>query len=314
MTTVPLVEAKAVTRSFGHVTALADVTVTVSSFATGLLGANGAGKSTFMKIALGLLAPNGGDVRVLGLDARTQRPEIRRRVGYMPEHDCLPRDVSGVDFVVQVAELRGLPRRDAIRRASEVLFAVGLEEERRRAIGTYSLGMKQRCKLAQSLVHGPDLVVLDEPTNGLDPSGRTEMLSIVRRLSRELGIGVLVSSHVLDDIERTCNEVVVLHQGRVVEQQPVAQQVGTGPVSVRVTGDLGGFAGALNDRGVATVPDRFGDIRIERADQAVLDLIRDLAVERDVGILRIVEDTHRLEEVVVGAMTTPPPSGGADSA
>ncbi|HVX42453.1 MAG TPA: ABC transporter ATP-binding protein, partial [Mycobacteriales bacterium] len=295
-------QAAGVTKEYGRVTALSDFTADITSPATGRLGANGAGKSTFMKIALGLIAATSGQIRVLGLDAATQRGQIRQRVGYMPEHDCLPRDLSAVDLVVQLGQLRGLPRRDAVRRASDVLFAVGLEEERRRFIGTYSLGMKQRTKLAQALVHGPDLVVLDEPTNGLDPAGRAEMLSIIRRLSHELGIGVLVSSHVLEDIERTCNEVLVLHQGRLVRRAPVHEQVGTGPVSIRVTGNVAEFAHALNERGIPTTPDRSGDIRLERADPAILDLVRDLAVERGVGLLRIADEEHRLEDVVVGAM------------
>jgi ABC-2 type transport system ATP-binding protein len=297
-------ECTGVSLSFGRVTALDDVTVSVTAPATGLLGANGAGKSTLMKVALGLLVPDSGQVRVLGLalESAAERAQVRQRVGYMPEHDCLPTDMSGQDLCVHIAQLRGLSRRDARRRASEVLFAVGLEEERRRSIDTYSLGMKQRTKLAQALVHGPDLVVLDEPTSGLDPAGRTEMLAIVRRLSRELGITVLVSSHVLDDIERTCDEVVVLRGGRLAAQQPVEAAVVAGPVALRVTGDLVAFARALGGRGVATFATETGDIGIQAAGPTQLAVVRDLAADLGVGILSLLDHGDRLENSVVAAM------------
>ncbi|MEJ7774421.1 MAG: ABC transporter ATP-binding protein [Nocardioidaceae bacterium] len=304
----PAIECAGLSRRFGAVRALDDVTLAVTAAATGLLGANGAGKSTLMKVALGLLAPDGGTVRVLGLALETagERAQVRRRVGYMPEHDCLPTDMSGQDLCVHIAQLRGLSRRDARRRASEVLFAVGLEEERRRSIDTYSLGMKQRTKLAQALVHGPDLVVLDEPTSGLDPAGRSEMLAIVRRLSRDLGIRVLVSSHVLDDIERTCDEVVVLRSGRLAAQQPVESTVRSGPVALRVTGDLGAFAQALTVRGVPTYPTEQGDIGIASAGQAELAAVRDLAADLGVGILSLLDHGDRLETSVVAAMSREP--------
>src|SRR4051812_38868614 len=285
----------------------------VTAAATGLLGANGAGKSTLMRVALGLTPADSGTVRVLGIDAAVERDAVRRRVGYMPEHNCLPTEMSAQDMCVHVAQLRGLSRRDARRRASEVLFAVGLEEERRRAISTYSLGMRQRSKLAQALVHGPDLVVLDEPTSGLDPAGRREMLAIVRRLSHELDIRVLVSSHVLEDIEQTCDEVVVLRSGKLAAQQPVLAAPRVGPVALRVTGDLGAFAGMLNARGVPTYPTQQGDIGIAVADSTTLALVRDLAVEAGVGILRLVDEGDRLEEAVIDAMSREPvpdvPSG-----
>lgn len=299
---VPALACAGVSMRFGEVAALTDVTVAISAPATGLLGANGAGKSTLMRIALGLLVPAAGSVRILGLDATTDRAGVRRRVGYLPEHDCLPTDMSAQDLCVHLGLLRGLGRRDAVRRASEVLFAVGLEEERRRSIATYSLGMKQRTKLAQALVHGPDLVVLDEPTSGLDPAGREEMLAIIRRLSHDLGIRVLVSSHVLEDIEQTCDEIVVLREGRVAAQQPVERRARLGPVALRVTGDLGAFAGALNAAGLATWPTREGDIGIAEATDEVLALVLRLARERGVGILALVDEGNRLEDVVVGAM------------
>ena len=288
-------------KTFGSVRALDGVSVSVAAPATGLLGANGAGKSTLMKVALGLLSPDEGDVRVLGLDARQQRAQIRARVGYMPEHECLPTDMSAQDLCIHLARLRGLPRRDALRRASEVLFAVGLEEERHRLVDTYSLGMRQRAKLAQALVHGPDLVVLDEPTSGLDPAGRTEMLAILRHLSRDLGIQVLLSSHVLEDIERTCDEVVVLASGRVSAQQAVLAREPVGPVLVQVTGDPVAFAALLSERGIA-VQVEAGRLLLPAAGRPELLVVRDVAVSAGVGISSMVDAANALEDAVVGAM------------
>lgn len=288
-------------KTFGEVRALDGVTVSVTAPATGLLGANGAGKSTLMKVALGLLAPDSGNVSVLGLDAATQRTQIRSRVGYMPEHSCLPTDMSAQDLCIHLARLRGLPRRDALRRASEVLFAVGLEEERHRLVDTYSLGMRQRAKLAQALVHGPDLVVLDEPTSGLDPAGRAEMLAILRHLSRDLGIQVLLSSHVLEDIERTCDEVVVLASGRVSAQQEVAGRQGSGPVRISVTGDPEVFAELLRADGLDAVVEA-GRVLLPSARRPELRQVRDVAVSAGIGITSLVDAANALEDAVVGAM------------
>jgi ABC-2 type transport system ATP-binding protein len=300
--TEPVLACDGLVKTFGDVRALDGVTVSLDAPATGLLGANGAGKSTLMKVALGLLGPDEGSVRVLGLDTARQRAQIRARVGYMPEHDCLPTDMSAQDLCIHVARLRGLPRRDALRRASEVLFAVGLEEERHRLIGTYSLGMTQRAKLAQALVHGPDLVVLDEPTSGLDPAGRHEMLAILRHLSRDLGIFVLLSSHVLDDVERTCDDVVVLAAGRVAAQQPVDGGPVAGRVAVSTTDTPAAFAEALRRRGVRATEDG-ARVILPSAGPAELAAVRDLAAERGAGITAMVEDTSALEDAVVAAMS-----------
>ncbi|TAL25305.1 MAG: ABC transporter ATP-binding protein, partial [Frankiales bacterium] len=231
----------------------------------------------------------------------TQRSQIRSRVGYMPEHSCLPTDMSAQDLCIHLARLRGLPRRDALRRASEVLFAVGLEEERNRLVDTYSLGMRQRAKLAQALVHGPDLVVLDEPTSGLDPAGRAEMLAILRHLSRDLGIQVLLSSHVLEDIERTCDEVVVLASGRVSAQQEVAGRQGSGPVRISVTGDPEVFADLLRADGLDAVVEA-GRVLLPSARRPELRQVRDVAVSAGIGITSLVDAANALEDAVVGAM------------
>src|SRR5689334_14796051 len=224
-----------------------------------------------MKALLGLVPPDAGRVSVLGLDAATHGRELRRRVGYMPEHDCLPTGMTARDLVVHLAELRGLPRRQAVLRASETLFQVGLEEERSRLIRTFSTGMKQRAKLAQALVHAPELVVLDEPTNGLDPAGREEMLLLVRRLSTELGIRVLLSSHVLEDVERTCDAVVLLREGRLVSAGQISAIAGGDArrLRVRVSGDRDGFAARLAARGV-TAEAQDGDFIVDGTSAATL--------------------------------------------
>jgi len=211
----------AVTVTYGSHAALREVTTAFVAGAVGLLGPNGAGKSTMFKSLLGFVAPSQGRMEVLGLDVATASLEIRARVGYMPENDAHIPGMNAVSFVAYCGELSGLPRVDAMQRAHEVLFYVGLGEARYRNVETYSTGMKQRIKLAQALVHDPDLLLLDEPTNGMDPRGRDEMLQLVRDLARNKGINVIVSSHLLPDIEVTCREVVVMDKGRVVAQGPI---------------------------------------------------------------------------------------------
>ena len=299
-----LIAAEGLVKRFGAITALDDVTVVLDAPATGLLGANGAGKSTLMRSLLGLVRPDAGRVEVLGVDAGGHAADVRRRLGYMPELDCLPLDMTARDLVVHMAELRGLPRRDAVLRASEVLFQVGLEEERSRLIRTFSTGMKQRAKLAQALVHSPELVVLDEPTNGLDPSGREEMLALVRRLSSELGIAVLLSSHVLEDVTRTCDAVVVLRDGRVVASGRIDELRGLSGdgVLVRVSGDAGRFEARLASRGL-TAARRDGDITVSGAgEDALLDGVRDAAAEAGVALRELRPAGRTLEDALVDVL------------
>ena len=214
---MPMIETEALTKRYGSVTALTELTVDVEPGVIGLVGANGAGKSTLIKILLGPAARRpSGRATVLGLDVATDGAAIRERVGYMPEHDCLPPDVSATEFVVHMARMSGLPPAAARERAADTLRHVGLYEERYRPIGGYSTGMKQRVKLAQALVHDPQLVLLDEPTNGLDPAGRDDMLGLIRRIGTEFGISVLVTSHLLGELERVCDHVVVIDGGRLL--------------------------------------------------------------------------------------------------
>ena len=299
-----LIAVEGLVKRFGAVTALDGVTLALDAPATGLLGANGAGKSTLMRLLLGLVRPDEGGVSVLGVDAARDAAEVRRRLGYMPELDCLPLEMTARDLVVHMAELRGLPRRDAVLRASEVLFQVGLEEERSRLIRTFSTGMKQRAKLAQALVHSPELVVLDEPTNGLDPSGREEMLALVRRLSSELGIAVLLSSHVLEDVTRTCDAVVVLREGRVVTAGRIDEMEGLAGdgVLVRATGDLEAFAGRLAARGLTARP-RDGGVAVGGApEDDLLDGVRDAAAEAGIALRELRPAGPTLEDALVEAL------------
>jgi ABC-2 type transport system ATP-binding protein len=202
--------------------ALRDVTTSFSTGAVGLLGPNGAGKSTMLKALLGFVIPTSGQMRVLGLDVASSPLEIRSRIGYMPESDAHIPGMNAVSFVAYCGELCGLPRADAMQRAHEVLFYVGLGEARYRNIETYSTGMKQRIKLAQALVHDPDLLFLDEPTNGMDPKGRDEMLELVRDLAYRKGVNLILSSHLLPDVEYTCDSVVVMDKGTVATAGPIA--------------------------------------------------------------------------------------------
>jgi ABC-2 type transport system ATP-binding protein len=217
----PVVTLDGVTVTYGHQAALADVTTSFAPGAVGLLGPNGAGKSTLIKALLGFVVPTRGRMHVLGFDVAAAPLDIRARIGYMPENDALIPGMNAVSFVAYCGELSGLPRVDAMQRAHEVLFYVGLGEARYRTVETYSTGMKQRIKLAQALVHDPDLLLLDEPTNGMDPKGRDEMLELVRDLAHDKGVRVIVSSHLLPDIEFTCTHVVVMDRGRVVASGPI---------------------------------------------------------------------------------------------
>jgi ABC-2 type transport system ATP-binding protein len=221
VTTAPVVTLEGVSVAYGRNAALRDVTASFPAGAVGLLGPNGAGKTTLIKSLLGFIAPQRGRMRVLGLDVAEQPLEIRARVGYVPESDAHIPGMNAVSFVAYCGELAGLPRADAVQRSHEVLFYVGLGEARYRNVETYSTGMKQRLKLAQALVHDPDLLLLDEPTNGMDPKGRDEMLALVHDLGHNKGVNLILSSHLLPDVEFACGHVVVLSGGAVATAGPI---------------------------------------------------------------------------------------------
>jgi ABC-2 type transport system ATP-binding protein len=298
-----LVEVDNVVKRYGSLVALDGVSARIEERAVGLLGANGAGKSTLMRTILGLIRPDEGSVNVMGMGLERSW-EIRRRLGYMPEHSALPMGMTARDLVVHMGELRGLPRRVAILRASEVLFQVGLEEERSRLIRTFSVGMKQRTNLAQAIVHSPSLVILDEPTNGLDPAGRDEMLTLVRRLSSDLGIAVIMSSHVLEDVVRTCDSVIVLREGRVAATRRIAPAAGEQDAAVRVQidGDAGRFVHSATDLGLRAEL-RDGWVLVDGPDSAtVLRGVRDAACTAEVGLRQLRPAGPTLEESLVGAI------------
>ncbi|HYW51312.1 MAG TPA: ABC transporter ATP-binding protein, partial [Gemmatimonadaceae bacterium] len=247
----PLLVVENLVKQYAGVRALDGVSFTISDGITGILGENGAGKSTAIKILLGLSQPTSGRAMVLGEDA-SRSVAVRARIGYMPEHDCLPTAVSAAEFLTHMAEVSGLPPTMARTRAADTLRHVGLFEERYRAIGGYSTGMKQRVKLGQALVHDPVFVFLDEPTAGLDPAGREDMLMLIRKTHREFGISVLFSSHLMSDIERTCDRIIVLQGGRLVQSGEVDQFTKeTETVFIEVDSHRPELIAALQRRGVA---------------------------------------------------------------
>jgi ABC-2 type transport system ATP-binding protein len=222
----PIIETSGLVMQFPSTRALDQLDVSISSGITGLVGANGAGKTTLISLALGLLAPTAGSIAVLGLDPGRNGPELRARIGYGPERNVLPDDLRAYDFVRHLAEVKGLPRDEARSRASDSLYLVGLGEERFRALGTMSTGQRQRVKLAQAIAADPRLIVLDEPTDGLDPVQRDEMLNIIRQVNRNFGIDVVLSSHVLEEVERVCDHVVALSAGRLIAQGRLSDLAG----------------------------------------------------------------------------------------
>jgi ABC-2 type transport system ATP-binding protein len=247
----PVVELQHVTVRYGARTALQDVSATFPTGAVGLLGPNGAGKSTMLRALLGFVPPTEGQMTVLGLDVAKSPLAVRSRIGYMPETDGHIPGMNAVSFVAFCGELAGLPRADAMQRAHEVLFYVGLGEARYRNVETYSTGMKQRIKLAQALVHDPDLLFLDEPTNGMDPKGREEMLALIADIARNKGLNVILSSHLLPDVEYTCEHVIVLDKGVVATQGAIEGLKGPGGsvVELRFKGEPAAFLAALTGAG-----------------------------------------------------------------
>lgn len=293
-----LIATESLTKTYrGGVTALADLTVVVEPGIIGLVGANGAGKSTLIKILLGLLPPTDGRVRVLGLDPITQSDQVRARVGYMPEHEALPPDLTAAELVTHLGRMSGLPRTVARERASEALRHVGLYEERYRSVGGYSTGMKQRVKLAQALVHDPDLLLLDEPTNGLDPAGRDAMLALIHRIGTEFGISVLVCSHLLGEVERICDTLVAIDGGRLLRADRIdAMTSATDVLAVEVsegTEDLAARLAALR------LPVRRDGrlLLVELADDGTYDQILGAVADLDLPLHRLDQRRHRVAEL-----------------
>ncbi len=282
-----------------EVVALSGVDLDVPPGRIGLVGANGAGKTTLLKIMLGILHPDRGSVQVLGHDVAADPLDVRFKVGYMPEGDCLPPDQTAADFVAYSAELAGLPPKAARQRSSDVLALVGLQEERFRPIGGFSTGMAQRTKLAQALVHDPELVLLDEPTAGLDPEGRDEMLDLIERLG-SFGIDAVVSSHVLGDIERTCEWVIMLDGGRVLRSGPLSGLEATGTVLLEVLDDPAALIAELQRRGADVHADGWRlHVRVEGGDPFAV--ARDALVAAGAGLRRLIPGATTLEDVFLRA-------------
>src|SRR6188508_1597878 len=300
---MPLISTRALTKRYPRgVTALDGLTVEIGEGVIGLVGANGAGKSTLIKILLGLIPATSGEAHVLDFDAATQGERIRERVGYMPEHDCLPPDVSATEFVTHMARVSGMPGGAARERTADVLRHVGLYEERYRQIGGYSTGMKQRVKLAQALVHDPRLLFLDEPTNGLDPAGRDEMLELIQRIGRDFGITVVVASHLLGEIERVAGWLVAIDAGRLLRTAPLTSFTErTGQLMVETEEAADNLAGRLTARGlVAAATGRTMIVEIASAGSGefdVFDVVRDEAVALGLPLVRIEHRRHQLEDL-----------------
>jgi ABC-2 type transport system ATP-binding protein len=303
----PIIETSALTKRYGQVVALDRVDLAVPRAAVGLLGPNGAGKSTLLRILLGLTRATAGGASVLGRDVDRDGQELRQRVGYMPETDTLPGGATAADFVAHMAEMSGLPRRAARQRAADVLYHVGLDEERYRLIKGFSTGMRQRVKLAQAIVHDPELVFLDEPTNGLDPLGREEMLALIERIHRQLGILVVLSSHILDDVERVCDYVVVLDGGEVVASQSLhVPEDETADLHVRVDGDPAPFLKTLAAAGIQSRPAGIeyasDEFLVHRDGERTLDAIRDAAAETGSPLRLLRPATRSLEDLYVDSV------------
>ena len=298
---MPLISARELTKRYPGVTALDGLTVDLEPGVIGFVGANGAGKSTFIRILLGLLPQTSGTVKVLGFDSQKEALELRKFVGYMPEHDCLPLDVSATDFVTHMGGMSGLPMTASRERAAEMLRHVGLHEERYRLIGSYSTGMKQRVKLAQALVHDPKLLLLDEPTNGLDPAGREEMLELVERTGREFGIAVMVTSHLLGEIERVCEHLMAIDGGKLHYSGPVANFTRqTSHLVLELDDEVPAFAERLRAAGFEVEGHGY-ELSLALAGDSMYDAVRDLAAEMEVPIARMEVTRHKLQELFTGA-------------
>jgi ABC-2 type transport system ATP-binding protein len=298
------IEVKDLHFSYGKVTALAGVSLKLGEGAAGLLGPNGAGKSTLLRILLGFLSPDRGEGKVLGYNIQGQQSLLRRYVGYMPEDDCLIPGMDAVTFASYFGELAGMPRQEAMKRAHEVLFYVGLGESRYRMLETYSAGMKQRLKLAQAIVHDPKLLFLDEPTSNLDPQGRKEILELIKDISSKKDIQVFISSHILSDIESICSYVVILNKGKVAAQGILSdlKEVQYRLYEIKVKGEEERFIQKLKSMGckVDETEDRLLKVYMP-ADKDLLEIFK-IASEESVQIRHFVKTQTSLEDIFASAV------------
>ena len=289
---------------FGQRDILQDLRVSLSGRTVGLLGPNGAGKSTLIQTLVGFCQPSSGTARVLGYDIRHDLPRIRSLIGYMPENDTFIGNMTAVSCVRMMGELSGLPPDAALERAHEALFYVGLGEARYRLLGTYSLGMKQLAKLAQAIVHGPKLLILDEPTNGLDPPARQRMIRLIQEMRDSGEMRLLICSHLLRDVEETCEEVLILKQGRIVQSCNLEEERRANKrfVELEAYGHHHGFADAMTALGCECLHLGLGRFRMVLPDGFELREIYRWASGRDVQLRRLNYRRDTLEEIFMKAM------------
>jgi ABC-2 type transport system ATP-binding protein len=297
-----VVSARGVVKRYGHTVALAGLDAEIGPGITGLLGSNGAGKTTFISLILGLRSRDAGELTVLGHDPAMAGIDVRSRVGYAPEHHDLPAELAATDLVRHLSEMHLLPHRAAVQRANDALWLVGLGEERFRPVGTMSTGQRQRVKLASAIAHDPELVLLDEPTDGLDPMQRTEMLDLIRRIGTEFGMHIVVSSHHLEEVERICDAVVIVEGGEVVRAGTLAD-LRRGPEGLLVEVDerADELAAILSQRGFDVTVE--GDVLLIGGEDAVHDAVRDGVADLGIGLRRLGTRGRTLEDVYMGGGT-----------
>ncbi|HGE69186.1 TPA: ABC transporter ATP-binding protein [Candidatus Poribacteria bacterium] len=294
-----IVRIKNVSVLYGDVVALDDLSIEINGGAIGLLGPNGAGKTTFIKTILGLLTPQNGSAEVFGMDVVQNKMEIRKQIGYVPESDCYIAGMSGVNFVAYMGKLCGMPNKEAIQRAHEILQYVGMDEERYRTIETYSTGMRQKIKLAQALMHDPELLLLDEPTTGMDPKGRQEMLDLIKDISSSKNINIILSSHLLPDIEYTCQDVIVLRDGKLVITGNIQELKATHKkmYEVRIKGNGEVFLSTLKSKGVELWRSERNLFRISLPEDIGTQEIFKIAFDNGIQIRQLIQTRYSLEDV-----------------
>jgi ABC-2 type transport system ATP-binding protein len=298
-----LFQFEGVTKTYGSVVALDNLSVTAPAGAIGLLGPNGSGKTTLIRSLLGLTRVDRGSGQVLGMDFRRRQLDIRRAVGFVPEDECLFPVVLGVEFVTYAGELVGMSTKDAMQRAHEVLDYVGLGEARYRKVESYSTGMKQRIKLASAIVHDPQLLILDEPTNGMDPRGREDLLELSRDLVRNKGMSLLFSSHLLPDVESVCDSLIVLGRGKLLTEGNIQElkQLHNRSFEVRLKGDGESFAQRLSALGCRTKT-RDETLVVEIPEGRTQQLLWEVAAQLKVQIRMLREERSTLEEVFLKSL------------